>query len=345
MKYFVLKPRGADKYAEASRKAMNTYAAVIGRKNKKLAKELNDWVFDETAQKTPEVKSPTMTERVFKKNYVIKTESKHWECVIADGDLAIFAEIVFWKDNEKRVSYDSIFAVDQLVKVNFEYEMVLERVDINLPLCADENYTMLRDEFTESDDGDGGILLTAQCPACGDAVVYGVGCVNCDANFMFSPVVESNMDIIEKQITIASQCYQDGKTPADDTLSTISETLYRNLFGKAIDKSEERPLNRPVGYDLITLFKELKFGRPTADQAYLDTCIKDLDQEDGFANFGWALEQAKLGYAVKRTVVKNGSVITSYKGRLVQMIKSTGIRFTYVPTNADIHAADWELIV
>lgn len=53
MKYFVLKPKGTDKYAEAARKAMNTYAAVIGRENKELAKELNDWVFNETPQAPP----------------------------------------------------------------------------------------------------------------------------------------------------------------------------------------------------------------------------------------------------------------------------------------------------
>lgn len=43
MKYFVLKPSGDDKYAEASRKAMRTYASVISRDNPKLSKELFEW--------------------------------------------------------------------------------------------------------------------------------------------------------------------------------------------------------------------------------------------------------------------------------------------------------------
>lgn len=44
MKYFVLKPEGADDYARASRAAMKTYADFIVTKNPELAEELRAWV-------------------------------------------------------------------------------------------------------------------------------------------------------------------------------------------------------------------------------------------------------------------------------------------------------------
>ena len=43
MKYFVLKPKGSDPYAEASRKAMSTYARAITKDNKILAEDLRKW--------------------------------------------------------------------------------------------------------------------------------------------------------------------------------------------------------------------------------------------------------------------------------------------------------------
>jgi len=47
MKYFVLKPKGFDEYARASREAMRKYASVIGRTNPKLATELRAWAHEE----------------------------------------------------------------------------------------------------------------------------------------------------------------------------------------------------------------------------------------------------------------------------------------------------------
>ena len=43
MKYFILKPKGADAYAKASRRAMDTYARMIREENPQLADELEDW--------------------------------------------------------------------------------------------------------------------------------------------------------------------------------------------------------------------------------------------------------------------------------------------------------------
>lgn len=44
MKYFVLKPKGDDVYARASRNAMGVYAATIREANFDLAEELEAWV-------------------------------------------------------------------------------------------------------------------------------------------------------------------------------------------------------------------------------------------------------------------------------------------------------------
>jgi hypothetical protein len=50
MKYFVLKPKGIDLYAQASRRAMRTYAAMIERDNETFANELRTWADAEYAQ-------------------------------------------------------------------------------------------------------------------------------------------------------------------------------------------------------------------------------------------------------------------------------------------------------
>lgn len=44
MKYFVLKPKGKDQYAVASRKALLAYADIISSENPTLATDLRDWV-------------------------------------------------------------------------------------------------------------------------------------------------------------------------------------------------------------------------------------------------------------------------------------------------------------
>ncbi len=49
MKYFVLKPKGNDEYASASRMAMHTYAFHIKKFNPKLAIELELWADEENS--------------------------------------------------------------------------------------------------------------------------------------------------------------------------------------------------------------------------------------------------------------------------------------------------------
>jgi hypothetical protein len=52
MKYFVLKPKGKDIYAAASRQAMEAYAQLlyITNTNPELAKELTEWAERENVE-------------------------------------------------------------------------------------------------------------------------------------------------------------------------------------------------------------------------------------------------------------------------------------------------------
>ncbi len=50
MKYFVLKPAGNDRYAAASRRAMNAYASFIREENPVLSDQLRDWAAREGAE-------------------------------------------------------------------------------------------------------------------------------------------------------------------------------------------------------------------------------------------------------------------------------------------------------
>jgi hypothetical protein len=48
MKYFVLKPNGKDKYAQASRKALRAYANTIYPVNEELSRDLRAWADEES---------------------------------------------------------------------------------------------------------------------------------------------------------------------------------------------------------------------------------------------------------------------------------------------------------
>lgn len=50
MKYFVLKPKGNDPYAMASRAGMRQYAKSILEENPALAKDLRDWTDRESIE-------------------------------------------------------------------------------------------------------------------------------------------------------------------------------------------------------------------------------------------------------------------------------------------------------
>lgn len=47
MKYFVLKPKGSDVYARASREALMAYSRFIKDENPKLSEDISKWVLEE----------------------------------------------------------------------------------------------------------------------------------------------------------------------------------------------------------------------------------------------------------------------------------------------------------
>lgn len=51
LKYFTLKPKGENAYAEASRIAMLAYASAIEAENLYLAQDLRQWVYVTTPKK------------------------------------------------------------------------------------------------------------------------------------------------------------------------------------------------------------------------------------------------------------------------------------------------------
>lgn len=63
------------------------------------------------------------------------------------------------------------------------------------------------------------------------------------------------------------------------------------------------------------------------------------------ATFSKALVYLKADGTVKREVIKNDTEICIYKNRLYQLSRNTGIRYPYVPTNADLLAEDWIYII
>lgn len=59
-------------------------------------------------------------------------------------------------------------------------------------------------------------------------------------------------------------------------LKQVEEWFSKNIGPFPVVPLPDNPLSRPANYDLETLFRELKFGRPAASQKYLDKCIEGL---------------------------------------------------------------------
>ena len=87
---------------------------------------------------------------------------------------------------------------------------------------------------------------------------------------------ETELSVIQKYIKIAEESYKDNKNPAEGDTKRIAGELYEELFGWR-DAQPERALQRPVEYNLVEIFNELKFGRKAADQKFLQKCIEELN--------------------------------------------------------------------
>lgn len=69
----------------------------------------------------------------FKKTDIIKTDGEFWECIVSDKRTAVFGKITEWTEVNKRVSYEYMFAVDQKVQDNFNYELVKHHYVVVVP--------------------------------------------------------------------------------------------------------------------------------------------------------------------------------------------------------------------
>ena len=89
---------------------------------------------------------------------------------------------------------------------------------------------------------------------------------------------QTEYDVILEAMQYAQKAYQNNCTPAEGDIERQSTELYNKLFGYR-DNKKETALDRPVAYSLVEIFKELKFGRPSGDQKFLDKCIDELNSE------------------------------------------------------------------
>ncbi len=59
---------------------------------------------------------------------------------------------------------------------------------------------MIKSQFEKSDDGNGSVILMADCPNCNDAVIYNDGCVKCDSVFEFEECIEAeNLNLTSRE--------------------------------------------------------------------------------------------------------------------------------------------------
>ena len=110
-----------------------------------------------------------------------------------------------------------------------------------------------------------------------------------------------------KEILAEQQCQREMKTPLNELIKQMSynrdralgaekdaynicilyaenileklETLKTNNKMKT-EMEHKNPLTNPSEHTLQELFAELKFGRPSASQEYLDKCIAELNEQE-----------------------------------------------------------------
>lgn len=110
-----------------------------------------------------------------------KGQSKAW-MLKKDCNQEFIHSVIGWISENKKLTEEKSELVKTITsKGKPIYEVVLRKSTPNKSDC----FTMLKDWFKESDDGNNGKMLMAECPNCGDAVVYNDGCVKCNATFDF----------------------------------------------------------------------------------------------------------------------------------------------------------------
>ena len=72
----------------------------------------------------------------------------------------------------------------------------------------------------------------------------------------------------------------DKQTEASKNVKIVSADEMVNNKYNYPEKRAERILDAPLKYNLIDIFKELKFGRPAKSQQYLQKCIEELETQE-----------------------------------------------------------------
>ena len=106
-------------------------------------------------------------------------------------------------------------------------------------------------------------------------------------------IIKIKNNVYRHLIDKDGRCFTKNITPifeftSEDELETILKTQIKietndstpNKYVGESTTEKENPLKRPSAHSLIDIFKELKFGRPAADQKYLAKCIVELEQVD-----------------------------------------------------------------
>lgn len=110
---------------------------------------------------------------------------------------------------------------------------------------------------------------------------------------------KTEKDYIEETLFKASISNPNNTNPYIKNLEELGDELYENLFGYR-DKLGETPLNRPVKFSLIEVFKELKFGRIIKDQEFLNKCITEIMRQDAIEKVEEILKNNNVvGYEIK----------------------------------------------
>ena len=85
----------------------------------------------------------------FKNNDIIKHKGDYFECICADENNAVFAEVILWDGYEKRVSEKGLFAVSNNTVDCFKYEIVNDLPEFSKVLSSNDEPEISEDEAKE----------------------------------------------------------------------------------------------------------------------------------------------------------------------------------------------------
>ena len=124
-------------------------------------------------------------------------------------------EKLFSKKDVIQIIHDLLEMLDILIdatgneNTDWDAESILQLIISDTEI--DDNITMFKDSFHFPDDIEHTIGL-AECPNCGDAVVWNDGCVKCNANFIFKDSQEKEMKHFQaNEVPVTNDNEDDGE--------------------------------------------------------------------------------------------------------------------------------------